>query len=59
MQHIFDKVRENPQRIIFSEGEEEKIIRAAVQWRDHGYGKPILVGPRRPRAGVDEKNVRA
>lgn len=44
MQHIFDKVRENPQRIIFAEGEEEKIIRAAVQWRDNGYGEPILVG---------------
>jgi len=44
MQHIYDKVRENPQRMIFAEGEEEKIIRAAVQWRDNGYGKPILVG---------------
>ncbi|MEZ5690844.1 MAG: NADP-dependent malic enzyme [Rickettsiales bacterium] len=44
MQSIFDKVKENPQRIIFSEGEEEKIIRAAVQWRDNGFGKPILVG---------------
>ena len=44
MQQIFDKVRENPQRAIFAEGEEEKIIRAAVQWRDNGYGKPILVG---------------
>ncbi len=44
MQQIFDKVRENPQRVIFAEGEEEKIIRAAVQWRDNGYGKPILVG---------------
>ncbi len=44
MQHIFDKVRENPQRVIFAEGEEEKIIRAAVQWRDNGYGTPILVG---------------
>lgn len=44
MQHIFDKVHENPQRMIFAEGEEEKIIRAAVQWRDNGYGEPILVG---------------
>jgi len=44
MQQIFDKVHDNPQRMIFAEGEEEKIIRAAVQWRDNGYGKPILVG---------------
>ncbi len=44
MQQLFDQVRENPQRIIFAEGEEEKIIRAAIQWRDNGYGNPILVG---------------
>ena len=44
MQQIYDKVRENPQRIVFAEGEEEKIIRSAVQWRDNGYGTPILVG---------------
>ncbi len=41
---IFDKVRANPQRIIFAEGEEEKTIRAAMHWRDNGYGQPILVG---------------
>jgi malate dehydrogenase (oxaloacetate-decarboxylating)(NADP+) len=44
MTQIFDKVRANPQRIIFAEGEEEKIIRAAIHWRDNGYGEPILVG---------------
>jgi len=44
MQQIFDKVRGNPVRMIFAEGEEEKVIRAAVQWRDNGYGSPILVG---------------
>ncbi len=44
MQDLFEKVRENPQTMIFAEGEEEKIIRAALQWRDNGYGKPVLVG---------------
>ncbi|MGE3713008.1 MAG: NADP-dependent malic enzyme [Alphaproteobacteria bacterium] len=44
MQYIFNKVKANPQRIIFAEGEEEKIIRAAVQWRDNGFGQPVLVG---------------
>jgi len=42
--HIFDKCRANPQRVIFAEGEEEKIIRAALHWRDNGLGTPILVG---------------
>ena len=44
MQDIFERVRQNPQRVIFAEGEEEKIIRAAAQWRDNNYGTPILVG---------------
>ncbi len=44
MNRIFDKVRSTPQRLIFAEGEEEKTIRAAVNWRDYGYGMPILVG---------------
>lgn len=44
MNRILDKVRANPRRIIFAEGEEEKTIRAAVQWRDNGYGTPVLVG---------------
>jgi malate dehydrogenase (oxaloacetate-decarboxylating)(NADP+) len=44
MNRIFEKVRAHPQRMIFAEGEEEKIIRAAVSWRDYGYGTPILVG---------------
>lgn len=44
MNMIFGKLRNNPQRVIFSEGEDERVIRAAVQWRDNGYGTPILVG---------------
>ncbi len=44
MNRIFEQVRAHPQRIIFAEGEEEKTIRAAISWRDYGYGTPILVG---------------
>jgi malate dehydrogenase (oxaloacetate-decarboxylating)(NADP+) len=51
MSLIFEQVRIKPKRVIFSEGEEEQIIRAALLWRDQGYGTPILVGR--------EKNVRA
>ena len=57
MQHIYDKVRENPQRMIFAEGEEEKdYLCRAVQWRDNGYGKPILVGRVDRIQALDEKN---
>ena len=41
---IFEKVRARPQRVVFAEGEEEKTIRAALQFADSGYGRPILVG---------------
>ena len=44
MNFIFKRIKDNPQRAIFAEGEEERIIRVAVQWRDNGYGTPILVG---------------
>ena len=44
MTRILNQVKNNPRRIIFAEGEEEKTIRAAVHWRDQGYGSPILVG---------------
>ncbi len=44
MNRVFDKVKAHPQRLILAEGEEEKTIRAAVEWRDYGYGTPILVG---------------
>jgi malate dehydrogenase (oxaloacetate-decarboxylating)(NADP+) len=41
---ICDKVRGNPRRIVFAEGEEEKAIRAAYAFLNAGYGTPILVG---------------
>lgn len=57
--NLFDTVRANPQRVIFAEGEEEKIIRAAVHWRDNGYGKPILVGrPERIRETIHHLGIK-
>ena len=41
---MYSAVKRYPKRVIFSEGEEEKVIKAAVQWRNQGYGLPILVG---------------
>ena len=39
-----ESVRQNPRRVVFAEGEEEKVVRAAVAYRDAGYGRPILIG---------------
>ncbi len=44
MQMIIDRVRANPKRMVFAEGEEEKTIRAALAWRSNGLGVPILIG---------------
>ena len=41
---IFEKVRSNPRRVVFAEGEEESVIRAAITFKNSGYGTPILVG---------------
>ena len=44
LEFIFAKVRARPQRVVFAEGEEEKTIRAALQFAESGYGNPVLVG---------------
>jgi malate dehydrogenase (oxaloacetate-decarboxylating)(NADP+) len=41
---IFERARAAPKRVVFAEGEEEKVIRAASLWRNGGYGTPVLVG---------------
>jgi malate dehydrogenase (oxaloacetate-decarboxylating)(NADP+) len=44
MHAIAVEVTANPQRVVFAEGEEEKAIRAAVSFRNSGFGHPVLVG---------------
>ncbi len=44
LQRIFEKVRKNPKRVVFAEGEEEATIRAALAFQQAGYGTPVLVG---------------
>src|SRR3546814_18499604 len=44
LQRIFDKVREQPQRVVLAAGEEERTIRAALAFPPAGYGAPVLVG---------------
>ena len=47
LQVIFDRISANRKRVVFAEGEEEKVIRAAMAFRNAGYGEPILVGRER------------
>jgi len=45
-QTITAGVRANPKRVVFAEGEEESVIRAATAFQNSGLGKAILVGRR-------------
>ncbi len=40
----YDAARRDPKRVVFAEAEEEVVLRAAIQFRDGGYGIPVLVG---------------
>ncbi|MDH3699946.1 MAG: NADP-dependent malic enzyme [Alphaproteobacteria bacterium] len=44
LQFIYTRVSANPRRVVFAEGEEDRVIRAAVAFRNAGYGMPILIG---------------
>jgi len=41
---IGEKVRSRPQRVVFAEGEEERVIRAALAFQQQGYGEAVLIG---------------
>ncbi len=41
---IINKARQTPKRVVFGEGEEEKVIRAAAQVNEEGIAVPILLG---------------
>ena len=44
LQRIYDEVKAKPKRVVFAEGEEERAIRAAVNFRNAGLGTPVLIG---------------
>ena len=62
LQQITARVRQAPQRIVFAEGEEEAVIRAAVSFANQRLGTPILVGredlvkQHAAEAGIDLKD---
>ncbi|NGR07254.1 NADP-dependent malic enzyme [bacterium SGD-2] len=43
-QRIHERVRRNPKRVVFAEGEEEQVMRAAVSYANQGLGTAILLG---------------
>lgn len=44
LEKIYTKAKANPQKVVFPEGTDEKIMQAAYECGSEGYIKPILVG---------------
>jgi malate dehydrogenase (oxaloacetate-decarboxylating)(NADP+) len=44
MSLAYEAARTNPKRVLFAEGEEPNVLRAAIAFKDGGYGTPVLVG---------------
>jgi malate dehydrogenase (oxaloacetate-decarboxylating)(NADP+) len=44
LSNSYDAAKANPKRIVFAEGEEETVLRAAITIKNAGYGVPVLVG---------------
>ena len=59
LQRIFQRVRRTPKRVVFAEGEEEQMIRAAASFVHSKLGTAILIGREETvresaeRAGID------
>src|SRR5947208_7105195 len=44
LQRVYERLRRRPQRVVFAEGEEEQVIRAAASFVHEGLGTALLVG---------------
>ncbi|WP_435195981.1 NADP-dependent malic enzyme [Natronomonas sp. EA1] len=47
MRVVLNKAKAEPKRLVFAEGADPKIIRAAYQLTDEGIAEPILIGDKR------------
>jgi malate dehydrogenase (oxaloacetate-decarboxylating)(NADP+) len=46
MKPIFDRARLDPKRVVYAEGEDERVLRAVQQVLDDGLAKPIIIARR-------------
>jgi malate dehydrogenase (oxaloacetate-decarboxylating)(NADP+) len=44
LSRVYERVRRQPKRVVFAEGEEEQVIRAAMSFTHQGLGTAVLVG---------------
>ena len=59
MKPVFARARQAPKRVVYAEGEDERVLRAAQALTDEGLARPILVGrPQRIREHIDRLGLR-
>jgi malate dehydrogenase (oxaloacetate-decarboxylating)(NADP+) len=46
MRPIFEHARKDPKRVVYSEGEDERVLRAVQQVVDNGLARPIIIARR-------------
>ena len=46
MEPVFERARQNPLRLLYAEGEDERVLRAMEVCVSQGYAKPVLIGRR-------------
>ena len=62
MQGINAKLRKNPKKVIFAEGEDENMLKAAIEFKKNKLGTPILIGAEKrireqlKKIGLDENH---
>jgi malate dehydrogenase (oxaloacetate-decarboxylating)(NADP+) len=57
MSLAFEAARSNPKRVLFAEGDEPNVLRAAIAFKEGGYGTPVLVGRETVREQLAELGV--
>lgn len=59
MRPIITRAKAAPKRIVFCEGEEERVLRGAQIVVDEGYGRPVLIGRKHVvETRIDRLNLR-
>jgi malate dehydrogenase (oxaloacetate-decarboxylating)(NADP+) len=59
LQTVSNEVVRAPRTVVFAEGEEERTLRAAIAYRNAGYGKAIVVARRRKfEEALDNLSIR-
>jgi malate dehydrogenase (oxaloacetate-decarboxylating)(NADP+) len=55
MKPVFEAAKASPKRVIYAEGEEERVLRAVQVVADEGLARPVLAG----RPEVMEKRIKS